>query len=355
MDQLRFTIPEMLSLLGVCQCVYILVYILFRASGHLKRVVLPVVYFSVLGAAFFMDFAQGHIRELTPYYDFICWLLWAYGPPLSALLIIQMARIAKLPPWPAWSVLVFVPLAYFFSRNMVLSDGVCTVFRTCPEFWEWQNLSGLVAGALSLLVIWAHRGVFSEMYQQKAGQERYWLVLALIFVNISFLGAMLVQLDGGLFDVNAVLVRTILGLSFIYLVTTSLFRIYPQALALTVVREENSELGVDEVALAQKIEGLLQLEKIYQEANYSRSDLAREIEAPEAVVSRVINLHFGKSFPKLLNEYRVEDAKRLLLETDAGIKIVAEEVGFNSLPSFNRVFKDAIGQSPSEYRKNMIK
>ena len=55
MDQLRFTIPEMLSLIGVFQCVYILVYVLFRA-GNISRVVLPLLYFLVLGVGFFLDF-----------------------------------------------------------------------------------------------------------------------------------------------------------------------------------------------------------------------------------------------------------------------------------------------------------
>ena len=54
-----------------------------------------------------------------------------------------------------------------------------------------------------------------------------------------------------------------------------------------------------------------------------------------------------------MNERRVDDAKRLLVETDAAIKTIAEEVGFNSLPSFNRVFKDLTGYAPSIYRKSL--
>ena len=114
-------------------------------------------------------------------------------------------------------------------------------------------------------------------------------------------------------------------------------------------------LNEAERELAQKIESLLKFEKIYHEATYSRSDLAQELCVPESVVSRVVNLHFKKSFPQILNERRVEDAKILLLDTNASIKTVADEVGFNSLPSFNRVFKDIVGQSPSDYRKNTIK
>ena len=57
MDSLRFSIPEILSLLGVAQCVYLLVYMLFR-SGSIKSVFLPGLYFLVLGIAFSFDFGR---------------------------------------------------------------------------------------------------------------------------------------------------------------------------------------------------------------------------------------------------------------------------------------------------------
>lgn len=104
--------------------------------------------------------------------------------------------------------------------------------------------------------------------------------------------------------------------------------------------------------LADKIAKLLELEKIYHEATYSRSDLAQELGVSEATVTRIIGQFFNKSFPQLLNERRIDDAKRLLLETEANIKTVAEEVGFNSLPSFNRVFKELAGISPSSTEKH---
>jgi two-component system response regulator YesN len=51
-----------------------------------------------------------------------------------------------------------------------------------------------------------------------------------------------------------------------------------------------------------------------------------------------------------LNEYRVRDAQRLLAETNAPIQNIFEESGFNSITSFNRVFKELAGEAPKEYR-----
>ena len=75
------------------------------------------------------------------------------------------------------------------------------------------------------------------------------------------------------------------------------------------------------------------------------------LEIPETRLSRLINAHYKKNFPLLLNEYRVEEACQLLRETDAPVNVISMEVGFNSLASFNRVFKDIAGQTASSYRK----
>ena len=60
---------------------------------------------------------------------------------------------------------------------------------------------------------------------------------------------------------------------------------------------------------------------------------------------------FASQFlPQFLNEFRVKDAQRLLKETDASIQNIFEESGFNSITTFNRVFKELSGDSPTEYR-----
>lgn len=352
MDHLRFTIPEILSLIGITQCVYILVYILFR-SGRLSRGSLPFLYFLVLGTAFFLDFGKNYIGEISPYYDVFRWLAWFSGPPLSVLLVIQIAQITKMPDLKHFWVLFLIPLALWGSALMASTYNDCGALHMCAAFYEWLVVSGLLAGGLSLLAIWSQRGIFEGVLIQKTGKARYWLILALIFMNIFLMVTMLGGLTQYLSDNDVVLIRTVLGLGFIYLVTTSLFRIYPQAvyIASPAGGDKGNTLSDQEMDVALRIEKLLELDKIYHETGYSRTDLARELKESEATISKVINLHFEKSFPQLLNEYRVADAKRLLAETQAPVKIVAEEVGFNSLASFNRVFKDLSGISPSDFRK----
>jgi AraC-like DNA-binding protein len=340
-DDLQFTIPEILSLIGLAQCVYILVYMAFRAGGW-KQAALPFAYFLALGGAFFTDLGQRFIGEITSHYAVLSWLFWFSCPPLSVLLIVQIAHIGKSPRWRDFWVVGLIPLALAVSLGVSRSDETLT---------EWLAVTGLLAGAGAMLTLWLRRGLFTDLYKEVAGQERYWLVLTLIFLNGAFLALVLAGMGG--LDVESIArSRTILGLGLAYLAGTSLFRLYPQAVQLVERRKIISAemLNDAERSLAEKIETLLSREKVYQEPAYGRADLARELQAQEAVVSKVINRHFGKSLPQILNERRIEDAKRLLKETKAPVKIIADEVGFSSLTTFNRVFRDMTGTTPVAYR-----
>lgn len=339
MDQIQFTIPEILSLIGVTQCVYILVYMFMRA-GKLARAGLPILYFSVLALAFLSDAAARGIGVNFDRYFFLQWALWSLGPPLSVLLVIQIAQINRTPDLKHYWVLGLVPLAF----------GAAFAISPAEEIKAGLTVSGMIAGSISVLTIWSHRGLFASITAEKTGKARYWLILALIFTNIFLLGTMLFGLSFPAAHDEIALIRTVLGLGFVYLVGTSLFRIYPQAVKVT---DGQEALTSQDQEIARKIEGLLTMEKVYQEPAYSRADLARECGASEAVISKIINLHFRKSFPQLMNEYRIGDAKRMLKETDANVRTVAEEVGFNSLATFNRVFKEMTGSTPGQFRQDI--
>lgn len=349
-----FTIPEIISLIGVIQCVYIFVATCFRA-GKLSRAGLSLLFFSVLGGAFFFDLGESRLESVLPHYKIYQWFFWFMLPPVSVLLVLQIIQIKRVPALTNFVVLLFVPAmcvtTLFFSKVF----DACVNGYSCELITDALHVSGLVAGAMSLLALWFNRSIFDDFSMDKINPQRYWLIMSLIVMNIVFLALTLVFVTDYMSFNDFMLSRNVIGLVFIYLVITSLFRIYPHAVRLE--KEEKTskavyELNDSEQVIAGKIRDLMFLDKVYQEPSYSRAELARELDISEAVLSKIINVSFEKSFPQLLNEHRVEDAKRLLTETDAPIHIVAEEAGFNSLPSFNRVFKEICGVSAGRYRKN---
>lgn len=339
---LNFSISEVIALLGLAQCVYIIVFMTLR-SNRLTRAGLPFIFFIALGLAFFFAAAESHWESGFVRYGEFQWLLWTLSAPLSVLLILQIGRVTTTPALPFWAMFFLIPCAYLASLILEYAYG---------QMETWLYISGIFVGCISLLVIWSERRFLDELYGRKNGKERYWLIISLIILNIALLVINFMFVSEVDNFKNIEMARNIIGISFVYVASTSLFRIYPQAVS--IIPETDEEKGAylsdADINIAMKIENLLNLEKVYQEASYKRSDLARELSISDAHLSKIVNIYFEKSVPQLLNTYRVEDAKFLLKKTKEEVAVISEEAGFNSIATFNRVFKEIEGKNPTEYR-----
>jgi AraC-like DNA-binding protein len=89
--------------------------------------------------------------------------------------------------------------------------------------------------------------------------------------------------------------------------------------------------------------------------HYDSMDIDLDAAADEAMLSRSQFCRFFKSatglnFHEFLLSFRLRHAKEFLISTDIPINIIAENCGFASLATFNRVFKKEIGATPSRFR-----
>jgi AraC-like DNA-binding protein len=106
---------------------------------------------------------------------------------------------------------------------------------------------------------------------------------------------------------------------------------------------------------ARRLRELMESERLYLLPELSLDDLARAAGLTRHQASAVLNRGLKSGFFDLVNQYRVEEYKRLCREDSrAGDKIMtlALESGFNSKPNFNLIFKKATGLTPSQYRKS---
>ena len=69
-------------------------------------------------------------------------------------------------------------------------------------------------------------------------------------------------------------------------------------------------------------------------------------------VSRCFNNFIGIGFKQFLNNYRVDFAKKLLMDPTVSITAAAYTSGFQSIRSFNRIFQETLGMTPTEFRNN---
>src|SRR5437660_11943621 len=78
--------------------------------------------------------------------------------------------------------------------------------------------------------------------------------------------------------------------------------------------------------------------------------LARVAHVSAAHFSRQFRATFGETPHRYLQRRRVERAMFMLRETDRSVTEICFDVGFMSLGTFSRTFREIVGQSPSEYR-----
>lgn len=113
-------------------------------------------------------------------------------------------------------------------------------------------------------------------------------------------------------------------------------------------------LSLEEINFCiQSLENAVAKERLYLNPTLSLNDVVTFTGINQKIISAVLNQHLGKSFNIFINEYRVNEVKRRLLDPNYNhltITGIAFESGFNSQATFQRTFRQITGQSPKEYK-----
>lgn len=107
--------------------------------------------------------------------------------------------------------------------------------------------------------------------------------------------------------------------------------------------------------LLQTVKQHMQEKRSYLDNQLTLSRLAEAVDVSTHHLSEVLNQQEGKNFYQFVNEYRI-DYIREQLKLDQSTKILdlAMTAGFSSKSTFNAVFKQFTGLTPSQYRKQLI-
>ena len=120
----------------------------------------------------------------------------------------------------------------------------------------------------------------------------------------------------------------------------------------------NSALSEETVSQAiAALKKSMTADKLFLNPDLNLNLVSEQTGIPQKTISFVLNQHLHKSFNEFVNEYRIEAFKEKILQPEADnltIAGVAFECGFSSQATFQRTFKQAVGQSPSEFRKSAL-
>jgi len=105
---------------------------------------------------------------------------------------------------------------------------------------------------------------------------------------------------------------------------------------------------------ARQVEEYLRTSEVYTNAAISIKDVADATGISKNNLSKSINVTLGKNFFDLVNGFRIEKSKALLMskkEKGLTLETIAEQCGFNSRITFNNAFKKVIGVTTTEWLK----
>ncbi len=129
-----------------------------------------------------------------------------------------------------------------------------------------------------------------------------------------------------------------------------LLNIFSQHLAMlsnqVFIQQENSEPPVITKARAFIHE--------HQTEEISLGQVAKAVNMSSYYFCKMFKKVTGINFTDYVARVRIEKSKNLLLNPNLRVSEIAFEVGFQSLTHFNRVFKKILGQSPTEYRAQLL-
>ena len=89
----------------------------------------------------------------------------------------------------------------------------------------------------------------------------------------------------------------------------------------------------------------------YHNASLSLEDVCREVGLNRNKLSDILKKNVGMTFSSFVNEIRLKEACRLLIETDLQVVEISINIGFGNVSHFNKVFKQAYQKTPLEYRR----
>lgn len=95
-------------------------------------------------------------------------------------------------------------------------------------------------------------------------------------------------------------------------------------------------------------------DKPFLNPDLTLEDLANYAGKSKHLVSQVLNMELGKNFYEFINEYRLQEVKARLTDEKYNhltILAIAYDSGFGNKNTFNKVFKEQTGKTPSQFQK----
>lgn len=357
------SIINVLIIYGACQAFFI-AFILLKSDRTLFKklfgtllIIESIILFERL------LFETGHI-ENVPHVLGIAHPISFLKPPLLLFMVLAITvpnfKLKKRHYWHllGFTGMLFLNLPFYFLSGAEKLAAVQSFMNAVPSYSEFSfyfTLSFFLYIGIYLLISLKRLKAFKD--EIRNNELVNWIYK--IFIGYSlFLGLHLIYfVIQPLGNYDFALVNQVSMLSMTFIIQSIAYKILDKSALFNrkpIKLNDLDQRKRDEALILEKLE----IDKIYLQDELTLPLFANAIALPSSYVSKIINQKFNCSFKKLINRYRIQEAKNNIRQnSNSKIKLIdiAFQSGFNNKVSFYRAFKEFEGISPSQFLDNIKK
>jgi len=272
--------------------------------------------------------------------------------------------------------ILFPGLVEICMNSVILCFNENSVVKISDSLWyDFYNLLGVV---FSLVVVYKtfslvnkHLKVLKEQYTSFEYKElkwvKYFTIAILIYFGTAFINIvvllvissknidnLIVVLDGIYFLLNFVLLFWVVIKGFLQQYVPSLIKDESSKQ----IKSNRKDLILSDDETNESIELLKQLvneNQLYKNVDLTIVDVSEKMNIHPKKLSTLLNSAIGQNFNQFINNYRILDAKELLIhntKNNLTIEGIAMEVGFKSKSSFYTAFKKTTNMTPVNFKNS---
>lgn len=275
-----------------------------------------------------------------------CFLI---GPFLYFFVKSEVEQVKKMPK--SWVILLVIWL------SIIVGISLKYPYDTHRQLW-WDYLVGLIYTQWGIHLAFSGFlliDVFKKTFRKENTKPFEKWLLTIWLGNLVLLSCYVWAILGitkGSY-INGAISFSLILYSVIFVLmyrkkTDDLSSFSTQKYADKKLNEEDAQMMVE------KLEKVMQEKEIFKNPNLKLNDLAKEINVSGHQLSQLLNDNLEKNFTLFINEYRVNEACKILsINRNLTIEAIGDEVGFNSKSTFFATFKKIKGMTPNLYLQNI--
>ena len=265
--------------------------------------------------------------------------------PFYSFVLMELVK----PGWTTWNKAVLLELPFVLLPWLYYYSGHDLFFYILSV---WGAIYGVTTFVVLFFLIHQYHRQLKERFSYQENINLNWLIAILgSFFLILIIWTVSCFVVDNTFD-NLYMVCSLVIWMFICYFGNRHESVIDELNDVETVPEEVAveETEEEPLCLANEVQRLFDVEKIYLNPRLKLSDVAHRVGTNRTYLSRYFNKENGSTFYDFVNNYRLRYAENLLRNTDSSILEISERSGFNSLSTFRRVFSTAYGCSPNEFR-----